>query len=398
MRRVLIATACAGALALGGCAAAKNMDAAKATRPKNPHASLEYLARILKEDPANQEAINLANEIGKEIAADADAKVRHFEEGQKYAQAVAVCDRVLATRAFLKKVPGNIDIFVNEEERPRLAQLAAQQFYDRADGLTTQTPVTVPSAKKAAIAFRRALGFVPGFKDAQQRYEGMRQAAMTRVAFGRFKCARGTDFLVPRFQGELKEIITGLNPEFLEISGRRNPETNAVLTGTIEASFNDTGWRAKKKRNKVTKQRQIGTEQVQTGTDAQGNPIIEEQPVFEEYTLVATWTEFERRTSAGLTLRYEIRGLEGGQLDAGSGSLKMSDRKVYAGQFGGTTAEEDYEDAIPFYVKQMPKQRMNPANFEQLCNAMSDKWKGKGRPIYSFGHKIYSKFSGQRGN
>ena len=79
------------------------MDAAKATRPKNPHAALEYLARILKEDPANQEAINLANEIGKEIAADADAKVRHFEEGKKYAQAVAVCDRVLATRSFLKK-------------------------------------------------------------------------------------------------------------------------------------------------------------------------------------------------------------------------------------------------------------------------------------------------------
>ena len=64
------------------------MDAAKATRPKNPHAALEYLARILKDDPANQEAINLANEIGKEIAADADAKVRHFEEGKKYVATV----------------------------------------------------------------------------------------------------------------------------------------------------------------------------------------------------------------------------------------------------------------------------------------------------------------------
>ncbi len=398
MRRVLIAAACVGALALGGCAAAKNMDAAKATRPKNPHAALEYLARILKEDPANQEAINLANEIGKEIAADADAKVRHFEEGKKYAQAVAVCDRVLATRSFLKKVPGNIDIFVNEEERPRLAKLAAQQFYDRADGLAKETPVTVPTAKKAAIAFRRSLGFVPGFRDAQQRYESMRDAAMTRVAFGRFKCARGTDFLVPRFQSELKEIITGLNPEFLEISGNRNPQTNAVLTGTIEASFNDTGWRGSKKKNKVTKQRQIGTEQVQTGTDAQGNPIIEEQPVYEEYTLVATWTEFERRTAATLTLRYEIRDLQGNQMDAGSGSLKMSDQKQYAGQFGGTTGEEDYEDAIPFYVKQMPKQRVEPASFEQLCNAMSGKWKAKGKPVYKFGHKIYTRFSGQRGN
>jgi len=384
-------------LALGGCAAAKNMDAAKATRPKNPHAALEYLARVLKDDPANQEAITLANEIGKEIAADADAKVRHFEEGKKYAQAVAVCDRVLATRAFLKKVPGNIDIFVNEEERPRLAKLAAGQFYDRADALAQQTPVSVPTAKKAAIAFRRALGFVPGFKDAQQRYESMRQAAMTRLALGSIQCTRGSDFLVSRYKGDLEEMVTSLNPEFLEIANPDEATPNATLTGVVETSFSDTGWRAKRQSNTVTKRRKVGTKKVKKGTDKNGNPVYKEEPVYKKYKVTARWTIYTRATTAALTLRYQISDTDGVRMDAGSGRMKLSDKKRYATNFSGSPGDE-WKSAIPFDVRSLPKERVEPATFEQLCNAMSDTWKAKGKPVYKFGHKIYTKFSGQRGN
>ena len=40
------------------------------------------------------EAIALADEIGKQIAAAAAVKVRNLEQSKKYAEAVAVCDRV----------------------------------------------------------------------------------------------------------------------------------------------------------------------------------------------------------------------------------------------------------------------------------------------------------------
>ncbi|MGE0707596.1 MAG: hypothetical protein AB7N76_08010 [Planctomycetota bacterium] len=384
-RRVMAAALCVATLWTAGCATAKYMETAKQTRSKNPHAALEYLALVLKEDAANKEAIDLANEIGKEIAAGADTKVRGFEQSKKYAQAVAVCDRVIATRDFLKTVPGNIDIFVNEEERPRLAKLAADDFYARADQLCAEQPLSTPTAMKAAIAFRRSMGFVSGYKDAQKRYEDCRKSAMTNVAFGKFTFTRGTDFLVPRFQGNLKEVITAMNPEFLQISGNRSPETNALLTATIDAAWGDTGWKQQRQKNTVNKSRQIGT-------DEKGNPL------YEDYTVTATWVVYTRTTSATLNLRYEIKDLNGGTLDSGSGRMKMSDTKQWAGNFGGDTNSQEYQDAVPYEVQQLPKQQVEPANFEQLCNAMSEKWAAKDQPLYSFGHKIYTRFSGQRGN
>jgi hypothetical protein len=382
LKRSWVLTALAVTLATG-CATAKYMDAAKATRPKNPHAALEYLALVLKNDSANKEAITLADEIGKEIAAQADAKVRDHERGKKYAQAVAVCDRVIATRDFLKKVPGNIDIFVNEEERPRLAGLAAEDFYGRADKLSSRG--TGASAKKSAIAFRRSLGFVPGFKDAQARYEQQREAAMTHMAFGKFNCSQGTDFLIPGFKGQLKEIIMDMNPEFLSISGRRDSKTNAILTASIQGGFGDTGWKQRKQKNSVDKSREVGT-------DEKGNPV------YEDYTITATWIVYTRKTNATLNLSYQIRDGKGGQVDAGSGRMKISDAKQYVSNFGGDTGEDEYQDAIPYDVQQLPKQKTEPANFNQLATAMSEGWAKKGKPIYKFGHKIFTKFSGQRGN
>lgn len=373
-------------LASAGCAVSKNLDAAKAVRTRNPHASIEYLARVLQAEPQNPEAIALMDEIGKEIAGISDAKIRDYVEAQKFAQAVAEADRVIATRDFIAKGPSQVDLFVDEEQRPRLANQAAEQFYERADQLVAGGTPSPTSAKKAAIAFRRSLGFVPGFRDAQQRYENCRELGMTRVAVGQIDCRGRTRFLGARFAGDIRSAVADLNPEFLRISGDRDPQTNAVLTGAVEGSFNDTGWRSKRQRNTITKSREIGI-------DEQGNTL------YEEYDVTATWVLYTRRTQASLTLRYQIQDLQGGQLDAGSGRLKMHDEKAYVSNFGGDTNFEDYEDAIPYSVKSMPKNRVEPADERQLYQRMSETWgRGKGSPLYRFSHQIFTKFSGQRGN
>lgn len=384
-KRLLLAGFLAGSALLSGCAVSKNIDAAKQVRTKNPHASIEFLARVLKDDPKNGEVIALIDEIGKEIAGLADAKIRDFEESKKFAEAVATADRVLATRDFIAKGPSQVDLFVDEEQRPRLADLAANQYYTRAAGLAGAEPVSPASAKKAAIAFRRAIGFVPGYKDAQKRYEECRELGMTRVAFGKFRTKGGVKFLQDRFKSELKSVVGELNPEFLEISGGRNPNTNAVLTAELEGGFNDSGWKSKRQKNTITKSREIGV-------DEQGNTL------YEEYDVTATWVRYTRKTQATINLRYLIRDGQGNQLDAGNGRMKMHDMKEYASNFGGDTDFDDYEEAIPYEIQNLPKNKTEPANARQLCERMSEKWAKKGEPIYKFGHKIFTKFSGQRGN
>lgn len=366
---------------LTGCATGAYLDAAKGLRSRNPHASIEYLALVLKNDPANGEAILLADEIGKEIAGNADTKIRDYERAKKYAQAVAVCDRVIATRDLLASVPGNVDIFVDEEQRPKYAKLAAEQFYARGDKLSGVD--STESKQKAAIAFRRANGFVAGFKDALARYETNRDAGTTHMAFGKFKYARGLEFLVNRFQSSLRETVDSLDPEFLKITGKRNPDTNAVLQATIEGSFNDSGWTERPQRNEVTKTRQIGN-------DEQG------QPVYEDYTIRATWVVYTRKTSATLNLSYIVKDEQGNQLDAGTGRMNLKDMKQWVGNFGGDTGEEEYGDAIPYEVQQLPKQKSEPANFRQLTTRMSERWAQKNAPIYKFGHRLYTKFSALR--
>lgn len=375
---------CFLALLVGGCAVSKNMEAARTVRGKNPHAAIEYLARVLTVEPQNPEAIALIDEIGKEIAGLSDAKIRDYVEAKKFAQAVGEADRVIATRDFIAKGPSKVDLFVDEEQRPKLAQSAAEQFYERADQLT-QGAVSPASAKKAAIAFRRALGFVPGFRDAQARYETCRELGMTRVAFGRFDCQGGSDFLTDRFKSELKGVIGDLNPEFLSISGNRDPKTNAIMTAAIEGGFSDSGWRHQPQKNTITKSREIGI-------DDKGNTL------YEEYDVTATWIVHTRKTQGTLTLRYQVKDLQGSQLDAGNGRMKMHDEKTYVSDFGGDTNFEDYEEAIPFSVQELPKQRVEPANQRTLFTAMSEQWARKGNPIYDFGHQIFTKFSGQRGN
>lgn len=384
-QRLLLAGFVAGSLLAGGCAVSKNIAAAKQVRSKNPHASIEYLNRALKDDPQNAEAIALTDEIGKEIAGLADAKIRDFEESKKYPEAVATADRVLATRDFIAKGSSQVDLFVDEEQRPRLAKLAAGQFYDRGDNLAKQKPMSVKTAMKAAVAFRRSLGFVPGFKDAQKRYEQSRELAMSRVAFGKFQTKGGTRFLEDRFKNELKSFVADLNPEFIQITGGRNPDTNAVLTATLEGGFGDTGWRSKRQKNTITKSREIGI-------DEQGNTL------YEEYDVTATWVRYTRKTNATLNLSYLIRDLDGNQMDAGNGRMKMHDMKEYVSNFGGDTSFDDYEEAIPYEIQQLPKSKVEPANARQLHERMSEKWLGKDQPVYKFGHRIYDKFSGSKGN
>src|SRR5438309_621428 len=89
-----------------GCAASKFNDAATQVRPKNPHAAIEYLAQALKADPKNEESLAMLKEIVQNLAEDHATRVKELERSGKFADAVAQCDRLIATKKLVSELPG----------------------------------------------------------------------------------------------------------------------------------------------------------------------------------------------------------------------------------------------------------------------------------------------------
>lgn len=359
---------------LVGCAASKYYDAAQQIRTKNPHAAIEYLALCLKEDNAHAEAIKLMDDLGKEIASDHAGKVKGFTRSKKYAAAVASCDRVFTTKELIKALPGNVEIYYDGEERVKLAELAAGVNYERGARLADQG-----AHKKAAIEFRRALGFVPGYKDAQARYDGSKSNALVRMAFEPFRANQAAAFLANDYRRDLHGMIAELNPEFLQVSLKRGPTTTQTLSGRLTGKFGDTGWTQRPQKNTRTISEKIGV-------DEQGNEL------FKQYDVTATWVIYTRKTSASLTISYEIKRADGTTVDAGKGTMKTSDFKQYASDFGGDTQDPNYWNVVPGKVKNLPRQSTEPGSFRALATGLSKLWTKKGRPVYKFAHKIYRKY------
>lgn len=370
------ALACGALIGLtaSGCAAADYFTAAQQTRTKNPHAAIEYIALCLKADPAHAEAIALMDELGKDIASDHAGKVKGFERSKKYASAVASCDRVVSTKDFIKTLPGKVEIFYDRNQRSEFAKLAAAQNYKRAERYSEQGVY-----KKAAIEYRRALGFVAGYKDAQAKYETAKSEALVKLAFVPFRGRGGGELVAEKFRKDLYTTIVDLNPEFLQVTLGKKPNTTQRITGVADVRFSDTGWRKARKTHTITKRRQVGV-------DEQGNNV------YEEYDITANWTEFSRKTAVTLTLSYRILRRDGTAVDAGRATMKLHSSKRWASRFGGNTQLADYNDAIPEYVKSLPKRRVEPASRRTLTEALAGKWTKKGAPVHRFAHKIFRKY------
>lgn len=369
---------CALALAsLSGCAASKYYGAAQEMRSKSRTGALEYLALCLEADPANQEAITMIDEIGKEIASEHAQTIKGLERAKKYDQAVAQCDRVIALRQWVKGLPGKIDIYHDQAERARLAQAAAEKFYDEGQKLEAQD-----NAKKASVAYRRALGFVPAFKDAEERYQRNRSAAMVRLCVYPFNCSDGVGFLADSVRADLAAKIVDLKPEFLEVVD--DPSSAAhYLEGQVQAQFSDTGWRAQKESNTIYKERVIGQREV---VDPQTGAVSYEDEV-ETYEVTATWMVYTRRTEAGLTLSYTIKSNKGAGVASGRATTdKASDETQYVANFAGAP-DGEWEEAIPNSVHEMPTAPQDPAGIEELAGRISVQ-----AALTDFAQKIFEKY------
>lgn len=343
------------ALGASGCKASNYIKAAEETRPKNAHAACEYLALALKEDPTNQKAIDELKEIGQKIAEEHAANVAELERSGRFAEAVAQCDRVIATRKLLTELPGNIDIFTNADDRTRLAKKASQKYL--AEGKQFQA---AGNAKKAAQAFCLAKGFDPANTEAATLYESSKAAATLRVAIARFSCNRQGTNLAQAVTDRFFDKMVEKKPQFLALSHEGEGQAQATLVGTIQAAYKDTGWVEKPGHRSERKSR--------VSKDADGNPRLDPggNQIYEDYTAEAHWVLHERGTALDLTIGYQVKLADGTVKWAGTTSEHGGDHKKWVSDVHGD------RDVLPEEIRELPKDPQEPRDFAGLSSGMVD--------------------------
>ena len=102
------------------------------------------------------------------------------------------------------KATGELIAFETTDYSSQMApaiQMAAEIHYN--EGITLSSSNDLKIKKQAAKEFKMALGFVAGYRDASQKYEEMRQAAILRMAMMPFEDKTGTR----RKYGSVSEVI-----------------------------------------------------------------------------------------------------------------------------------------------------------------------------------------------
>jgi hypothetical protein len=334
---LVLALACASS----GCAAGAYYEAAEKMRTINPHAAIDYVSLALAEDPDHEKTIDLISELGSRIRDDHRERIETLEKNGQWEEAVAQCDRVIASADVVAHLPHGIQIYHDPEERTRFAKRAAKKFYDQARKLEDEK-----HGKEAAIAYRRALGFVTNFEDALDRYQRAQKGATVRVAVIGFEAAdpHGRALCQPLARGTLASCIAK-NPEFLQVVPKEKLDDSCTgkLVGTVEAArFTDSNWVAHPGRNETTKR------------------VKGKDGLYYDKRVECTWVVYDRQTRFELTASYQVEDAKtGAALAAAKSSKSAGDSKKYIQVHGD-------EEALPSELEGLPRTPVEPSGQQQL--------------------------------
>ncbi len=317
-------------MTLAGCKSGAYIEAAGKLRMTNPHASLEYVGRCLEGDPENQEAIDLLGEVSKIIGEQHEAKVAEMIAAGNPEEALADCDRVIASAYLVRSMPGGRQIPHSEDERNRLAKSAAEKFY--ALGVKHQGE---GNHREAATALVRTLGFQEGYRDAQTRLDES-QGQATALAW--VVCSNAGD------HPDLARIVVGgvgtaameRKPLFLQIVESEAQATVRCIVEIQTLTFEDSGWEEKEDSREVTVKEK------------------DEQGVIYNRKKTANWTVFTRRTSCKLTAHFKIE-------DIATGRASVADKAI--AQAGDSAAFVEWfgdKEAVPKDILAMPNKVGDP--------------------------------------
>lgn len=237
-RECLIGALLGMAMFLSGCASTQYRNAAAQIQTANPHAALEYVALAIQDKPDDPETRRMLDGLIKTISRDHESRIELMRREKTYEEAVAECDRVIASAHLVSSLPGgNTVLFYEERERAELAQLAAEKHYQLALEYESQN-----QPREAADNYCRALAFRLNYKDAEKRRMDILSSATAKL----FITCTGS-----KEEDAAKDISVAIGPaamagrpRFLKIA---QEETNATSKCTIcveSVSYEDSGWLA----------------------------------------------------------------------------------------------------------------------------------------------------------
>lgn len=223
---------------MSGCASTQYRNAATQIQTANPHAALEYLALAIQEKPDDPETRRMLDGLIKTISRDHESRIELMRREKAYEEAVAECDRVIASAHLVSSLPGgNTVLFYEERERAELAQLAAEKHYQLALEYETQK-----QPREAVDNYCRALAFRLNYKDAEKRRMDLLNSATAKLFM---TCAGSKE------EDAAKSISVALGPaamagrpRFLKITPEETNATSKCMICVESISCEDTGWRA----------------------------------------------------------------------------------------------------------------------------------------------------------
>lgn len=317
----------------GGCAAGGYCDAAEALQTKNCHASLEYVALALQADPQYDRAHHLLQlELLKQIATEHEAKVAAMSAAGNFELAVADCDRVAASAHLAATLPGGDFQIYHENHRAELAGQAAEKFHQLGLGYQESG-----DARRAAHAFRRALGFRVEYKDARARYENCLGQAKVRLLV-RVDADCEDRSALQNVASGLTRAASARGLQFLEFVSDAARASATCLVRAEAVAFHDTGWQGQDGQDEVWVQKR----DPRTGAalyDAQGKAIQEAKR--------ARWTSFQREVSYQAQFSFQVQNAGGEPGPSGAVSRTGGDRGAYARWEGDAEAVPDWVRGLP---------------------------------------------------
>jgi hypothetical protein len=175
-------------LLLAGCAS----DGLKSYQKGDYFSACEEAVEMLRRKPDNtnaKQALTNAYPLAQSSALRDIAAIASAGNYINYDKAVALYDRLDQIAGDIRRCPAALDIISNPpeyyKERGEAAENMARALYDA--GVAALSRGTIEQARVASGHFAKIIKYLPGYRDAAEKYAQARDAATLRVAVARLK-------------------------------------------------------------------------------------------------------------------------------------------------------------------------------------------------------------------
>ncbi len=340
---------------LAGCASSKSYEAAKQMQSVNPHAALEYVALCLQDDPDDEEARELLESIIQAIVYEHEARVASMIQAGAYEDALAECDRVIASSYLVRTLPGGpYNLYYQENQRVKLTALAAEKAYREGSRFETDGDF-----RGAVDAYDRALGFVENYRDAAVRRDRLLESVTTGLFI---VCSDpGSDREAARILvAGIAATVMSERPRFLKLAGERDTATSICNVVIENADFSDSGWVSRNDSCQVTiprynkKGKEIGTME-----------------------RMAYWTVYRRQISYRLSAAFSVAAKNGGEPEPSARATQTESSEIAYARWWGE------KSGVPSDVLDLPSSPGIPPTRESLLGECA------GKVSRELGHKLF---------